>query len=134
METNFIPYEQALALKELGFNEAHIGYYYDKNPDKIKTYASHNGRELTSVNYIEDGFTKAVLYQQAFRWFRENHKLRTFIDIYAQDEENDWQYFYVLKQGNGYDVKPIFSGNFDSYEEAELACLIKLIEIVKSKS
>ena len=31
MENEFIPYEQALALKELGFDEPCIGYYYNVN-------------------------------------------------------------------------------------------------------
>ena len=31
IEKEFIPYEQALALKELGFNEPYFGYYYTLN-------------------------------------------------------------------------------------------------------
>jgi hypothetical protein len=35
--------------------------------------------------------------------------------------------------GNGVDTQPFYSGDFDTYEEAELACLKKLIGIVKNK-
>ena len=34
--------------------------------------------------------------------------------------------------GNGIDTRPYYSGDFDSYEEAELACINKLIKLAKA--
>ena len=102
MEKEFIPYEQALALKELGFDELCLMYY---------DY---------SWTLVESGVyeCKAPLYQQCFRWFREKHDLHCNIDPWG----------YCIFDDNGTEKT-----GFESYEEAELECLKKLIEIVKQK-
>lgn len=119
MEKEFIPYEQALALKELGFNEGCFGLYA---PPCKTVFLHHYGLLSAKEQHL------APLYQQAFRWFREKHKLDSSITLVA-----DGYGFYIHKnrsytnRGDSYGV----SGN--TYEEAELACLNKLIEIVKTK-
>jgi hypothetical protein len=61
------------------------------------------------------------LYQQTFRWFREKYNLNPSI---MYNGIGQWDY----------DLNGDWSGRvWDSYEEAELACLTKLIEIVESK-
>lgn len=35
MEKEFVPYEQALAFKELGFDEPYFGFYLEDEPKKI---------------------------------------------------------------------------------------------------
>jgi hypothetical protein len=118
MNTEFIPYEQALTLKELGFDKPCFGYWKSKNwliQEKTRT----------------DGYTHAdqecpaPIYQQAFKWFREKYNLSSW--IYNSDMT---KFFYTILQ-NGRIVKSHNSST--TYEEAELACLIKLIEIVKNK-
>lgn len=78
MENEFIPYEQALELKKLGFNEACIGYYnedkkiFGVNPSSF--YAKNS--DVSWNCKISNIFNKsaklklctAPLYQQAFRW------------------------------------------------------------------
>jgi hypothetical protein len=67
----------------------------------------------------------APLYQQAFRWFREKYNLFGEVNIrtyFIYDISNDE--FKMIKQ---YDKLT------NTYEEAELACLIRLVEIVKKK-
>jgi hypothetical protein len=107
IENEFVPYEQALALKELGFNEPCFGYYLD---NEFQFFADVRSCNTNS----EFGFyPTAPTYSQAFRFFREKYDL--FISI--------------MHYENGYSINDL--RRFDSYEEAELACLIKLIEIVK---
>jgi hypothetical protein len=119
MEKEFIPYEQALALKELGFDEPCIKYYWTDGMF-TKTYESpfnHNKR---------DNLISAPLYQQAFRWFREKHNIDSY---HIEPTNNMFSNFYgVLGLRTA-----TFNGGFKTYEEAELACLKKLIEIVKQK-
>jgi hypothetical protein len=112
MEKDFVPYEESLALKELGFDEFCIGNYAD---DKKHTLFTDKGRR---------GKVDAPTFSQAFRWFRENHSLFPYVE-YLLEEKFD--YVIVSKM---YD-KPVdyLDGKFDTYEEAELACLKKLIEI-----
>ena len=111
MNKEFIPYEQALELKELGFSEDVFVYY---NTDT---------KELCDV--FKD--IPAPLYQQACRWFREKHNL-----IYTIEEvwEGDTEY-YVVEITTHNRVDDFLQEC--TYEEAELACLKKLIEIVKNK-
>ena len=119
MEKDFVPYEQALALKELGFDEPCFGYYVLENNGDYKLYDKCEVKNY--FTYIE-----APLYQQAFRWFRYNYRL--IGEIFSQLRPSN-NFMYGFKIG-GSDI--IFDG-FHTYEEAELACLKKLIEIVKSK-
>jgi len=119
MEKEFIPYEQALALKELGFDEPCFAFYsYEKQ------LIIARGDVLQSS--IENAPT-APLYQQAFRWFREKYNLKGHIEaIEYFDETPDTYHWSILNECN--------SGNDQlTYEEAELECLNKLIEIVKNK-
>ena len=113
MEKDFIPYEQALALKELGFDEHYLGFYYDE-----KGNVFHNSLILC--------YLIAPLYQQAFRWFREKYGLNSHIH---QESRNNYSYCC----GQGYSDEIGGYQDFETYEEAELACLKKLIEIVKQK-
>jgi hypothetical protein len=66
MEKEFIPYEQALALKELGFDEPCFGYYTNQSHLIIDEIASQQGSsEITS----------APTWQSAFKWFRESDSI-----------------------------------------------------------
>jgi hypothetical protein len=130
MEKEFVPYEIALALKELGFDEPCFAIWsgFDEVnfsiTDKIRLFSSKfniNGTQ-SSVSYINptDNRVSAPLYQQAFRWFRENYDLYFPINL-----DDCGQYYFEVN--NEYDVCR------NTYEEAELECLKKLIEIVKNK-
>jgi hypothetical protein len=120
MNKEFIPYEQALELKELGFDEKCYGYYDSIGElNTVEDYARLGAnilemlsKEFNSVSYMKE-MCSAPLYQQAFRWFRDKYDL--FISI--------------MHYENGYSINDL--RRFDTYEEAELACLKKLIEIVK---
>ena len=117
MKKEFIPYEQALELKELGFDEPCFGWFTDTHLRIGFVQSKH----VQGENEI-----LAPLYQQAFRWFREKHN----IDSYHIEPTNNMF-------GNFYGVLGLrtatFNGGFKTYEEAELACLKKLIEILKQK-
>lgn len=111
MNKEFVKYEQALALKELGFDEPCLGYY------------DEGGNLYTEMVEV----LKAPLYQQAFRFFREKHNLVFNFISYniVKPGEYHWSITWNDEAKAGGIVK--------TYEEAELECLIKLIEIVKTK-
>ena len=115
MNKEFIPYEQALALKELGFDEPCLGAFHTASNRLIT--------EFEVVNTPEHCVgISAPLYQQAFRWFREKH--HKLVCIKNAIDRNRFIYL----------INDIVFGFYDTYEEAELACLKKIIEIVKNKS
>jgi len=110
MKNEFIPYEQALALKELGFDEPCFGWF-------TTGYLRVGSVESKHVQGL--GELLAPLYQQAFRWFREKYGLNHFVELDVDCGPN----YY-----NGYVLcSLVYHGN--NYEEAELACLKKLIEL-----
>jgi|694.fasta_scaffold35632_15 hypothetical protein len=117
MEKEFINYTEALALKELGFDEPCFGYYYtsDKKEVGLEMYIDVRNQD---VYYVQ-----APLYQQAFRWFREK-KIHSIVQEYAFKN-----YMFSIDDGINRDVEVI---GYNTYEEAELECLKKLIEIVKN--
>jgi hypothetical protein len=121
MEKEFVPYELALGLKELGFDEPCLMYWNDFGKTSINRFQLHNKIDEWCQNYIE-----APLYQQAFRWFREKYKLRGLIEIGTQEYS-----FIIFDEVK--DSRKITSSMNGTYEEAELACLKKLIEIAKTK-
>jgi hypothetical protein len=120
LEKEFVPYEEALALKELGFDEPCFAFY-----DESLYFPNNENQYGTFCNQKLDASScSAPTFSQAFRWFRENHSLFPYVE-YLLEEKFD--YVIVSKM---YD-KPVdyLDGKFDTYEEAELACLKKLIEI-----
>ena len=76
MNKEFIPYEQALALKELGFDEPCFGWFRTTLlPSNFTEYFLETELSLNEefTDLINSNFTgdacSAPLYQQAFRWF-----------------------------------------------------------------
>jgi hypothetical protein len=127
MNKEFIPYKQALALKQLGFNESCFGYYVTvevPNPFLVTTKISD-----TQGGY----FTFAPLYQQVFRWFREKYTIDSIVQP-TYLTKYQYRVFKVEAKSKVQIYGDYMSKEFNTYEEAELACLIKLIEIVKENN
>ena len=129
MNKEFIPHEQAVKLKELGFDEEcfickvigkeHLTY----TPSDYEDFPEQKEKEVL-----------IPLYQQAFRFFRENYNMFSKVDV---DKTTEPKFCYSLSIFESYQF---FEGWYDevynselyySYEEAELACLEKLIEIAE---
>ncbi len=119
MKNEFIPYKQALALKELGFDEPCFGWY------------NWTGKDLTLANnsYVDINPTNAPLYQQAFRWFRDKYDLRIRNYVFVNMSGGISEGFEVFR----YAKDTISRVEALTYEEAELACLLELINICKKK-
>jgi hypothetical protein len=129
IEREFIPYEQALALKELGFDEPCLAQYkkYDVGEATLDIGFSKN--EIIMQFHKLSKFCSAPLYQQAFRWFREKYNLWNM--IYPRD---GWNYsINRVDETTSCSGESFHSVEINEYEEAELECLKKLIEIVKEK-
>ena len=148
MEKEFVPYEQALELKELGFDEpcmyawcitlehrveydGKMSLKTDGNPfGQFYKGKSFNRNYIPNKNKIQ---CSAPLKQQAFRWFREKHNI--LANVYSNASGFLFEYHDTIGGTHRYDsdiTGPNDAGCWDTYEEAELACLIKLIEIIKS--
>ena len=127
MKEHFVNYNQALALKELGFDEPCIARYIIPGDLVFKgCYEDSNiiHLELTQ-NDICEAHVLAPLKSQVFKWFRENYKIQSLIQEYLLNT-----YMYTIDDGINNDILVL---RFETYEEAESACIDKLIEIVKAK-
>jgi hypothetical protein len=135
MEKEFIPYEQALALKELGFESPYpIGGYQG---GKVFYYENgelyYDSRPMYSSD-AHSGQILAPLYQQAFRWFREKYNLFCEIQIDRTTEPKFCFDIFQYEHFGNYEkieVKEWYL--YRTQEEVELECLKKLIEILKQK-
>ena len=121
MEKEFVKYEIALELKELRFDEPCLGYYVGKDKE---VYMSNETLSAPFQFRLESKTTfVAPTFSQAFRFFRDKYGLLSFIDMDVYSF-----YRFTIYEGKCISVAP-----YRAYEEAELACLVKLIEIVKEK-
>ena len=137
MEKEFVTYEQALALKELGFDEKCLARYTIVPEDNIDYFAIseqciNHGKQLyggdinyNSKIYTDEGCVSAPLKSQVFRWFRDKYKIRFFI----QSAMSDLGEYFKLIFPDGETT----SVAYPTYEEAENACIDKLIEILKQQ-
>lgn len=126
MEKHFVTYNQALALKELGFDEPCFGIYFPS--DK-------SWKDIKFKNSQQDNIVASPLKSQLFEWIRTKYKYYFWIEPCSQHKIF---HFNITCSPSSFtyctiDEKKPNAGGFKSYEEAELACIDKLIEIVKNR-
>jgi hypothetical protein len=164
MNNNFTPYQEALELKELGFNEECFGCYeLAEVRDYKKGLEIKNEIVLNTLNgyrkYDDKSQIPAPLYQQAFKFLRE--KLITKIVVSERGDYIEGNFTLLpLIFLNKYEIRVMaesvsyyidntigrnipfykeplhkFTESATSFEEAQLACLKRMIQIVReSKS
>jgi hypothetical protein len=131
MKKEFIPYEQALELKEIGFDEPCFGYFEPNGEfNYIESHILKDMPYLAKNSEWQD-ICGAPTFSQAFRWFRKNHGLYSsiiFKKSYPDNYVTGLEWYIIICGGDGvlFDTDGTYT-----YEEAELACLKKLIELAK---
>ena len=131
MEKEFINYEIALALKELGFDKPCFAYYIKRvgiNGNETGTFQliyKHIGGAESYSNLI----CRTPTFSQVFRWFREKYGYDVSIKK-CTPSEYKFEIEQLFVKGDNY---YFIDFSFSSHENAELECLKKLIEIVKRK-
>ena len=142
MKKQFVTYEIALKLKELGFNEPCFSAYTESgnlmdigdysNDDKIGELEGHS-------HYIS---CTAPLYQQVTDWFREKHNIH--IEIELTDNTMQFYYQYCIvdsKNREHHDEDMIdqatriynYNERFNTYEEAREQAILKVIELCQKE-
>jgi len=109
MEKEFVTYPLALRMKQLGFNEPCLKSY---GIDGLLNMHDH------------EMYLSAPLFQQAFRWFRENYNWTIEVN---QVTKNNWS--YTLK--NFSKERTYYGGSYETFDVAEITCLEKLIEFIE---
>jgi hypothetical protein len=141
---DFVLYPEALELKELGFDEPCFGKWLSSLQSNWKDYTlilemgMNEEFEDNRNVYLLQGACSAPTYSQAFRWFREKYSWQHSIDATSDQHRFELGYNYWIwnnKTGEEHHTmpknRPTGDWEYETYEEAELACLEKLIELVK---
>ena len=143
MKDQFVTYEIALALKELGFSTPCFSAY------------TENGNLMDIGNYFNDDIIGeleghsyyisclAPLWQQVIDWFRDEHDIvieiarQKYFDTYA----NSYAYEVVCKVYKNKELEGsvVIRDNknnhiFYSYEEAREQAILKCIELCQNKN
>jgi hypothetical protein len=133
MNKELPPYAEALALKELGFDEPCFFVYRGGSlyaSGSIKRYYEDGDWDFEiNSNYGGDikQWVTAPTFSQAFRFFREKYQL--YAEIFVVDDKS-FGYLISSFVENGRVDRPIVIG-YVFHEEAELGSLRNLIELVK---
>ena len=143
---DFVLYPEALAIKELGFDEPCFGKWLSSLQSNWKDYelilemGMNEEFEDNRNVYLLQGACSAPTYSQAFRWFREEYSWQHSIDATSDQHRFELGYNYWIwnnKTGEEHHTmpknRPTGDWEYETYEQAELACLQHLIKIVKEQ-
>jgi hypothetical protein len=130
MNNEFVSYEIALKLKELGFDEP----CFDNYSSIGELYQMRFSKQSTV-----DMACLAPLHQQVFRWFREKYGLEIILRPDAINApEKKLREYVILSYDKSWILEPISEpqwwirkGLFKTYEEAQKQCIMHLISIIK---
>lgn len=137
MKNEFVSYEAAMRLKKLGFDEPCFGKYdgKGKNIGKIWYEMPNQGQETIPV-----GDVLAPTFSQAFGWLRENHRMfhEVFIDTEPSlDAPTKLEFAYLILHMIRHEsmyTDRVKRKRFDTYEDAQSACLDRILEVLEGNS
>ena len=124
MENEFVDYNLALRIKQLGFDKPCLAFYqvenFEEKPCGVddKDEYLRTGFATCKNSEIPEHFTAAPTWQSAFAWFREKY------GVYMVPKKYDETKWWV--EWGSWTSKVC-----ESFEEAQQACLEKLCEIVE---
>ena len=126
MTKEFVTYELALQLKELGFDEPCLAWH---NSERLFLENHDVMNNEMNRNYC------CVLptFSQAFRWFREKYSLFVSPNVISYEDGPYLWFFEINSTVLPFGTDLGETDDYKTYEEAELACLDKLIELVESE-
>jgi hypothetical protein len=136
-EKEFVSYDLASRMKELGFAESCWCYFMNDVFNSSMFPKDYEYFEVMSKKHTT--YTLAPTFSQSFRWFRKKYGLYSWIQLH-NGYINDSFYpelpitFSIMdrKTGNKYYERDIpHNYLYKTNEEAELECLSKLIEIIE---
>jgi hypothetical protein len=140
MNNEFVSYEIALKLKELGFDEPCFTYYYNISGNIRTGIEVHIHNAWTYAGTKKLATTLTPLYQQVFRWFREQFNWHSSIEATNDQHSHQLGYNYFIWNnitGEEYHTMPKDSPFGDwcykTYEEAQKECILDLISIIKNQ-
>jgi len=146
MKNQFVTYEIALKLKELGFNErcmAEYSVYNQKqcsqnDPDFRFNTDEDLGIIFQDSNIYPDTIS-APLWQQVIDWFREKHDVNIIIaknskEIIEYVKSKDYSIDISSRLFCWYFIDHDPKGNTSTYSEAREQAILKAIELLYERN
>lgn len=136
MKDQFVPYELAVKLKELGFDEECFGCSYRDTPDQKSSLNIYFAKQpINNSSLKEDKGIALPLWQQAFDWFREKHNLDSYVrKITYREWKLEINYILQNDSKEEWEKYKKFQDYKEAYEEARKACLEELIKILEERN
>lgn len=132
MKDQFVPYELAVKLKELGFDEECFGYSYRDTPDPKSSLNIYFAKQpINNSSLKEDKGIALPLWQQAFDFLLKKYYLYSVI---IPTISMCWTFKTTTVVDGEIEVPPyknVDATDYSTYEEAREACLEKLIQILE---
>lgn len=137
IKEQFITPTQSIELHKLGFNEQCIGYYDPQleNSFRICTIPMSTKEFVENLEILPIHMNKSIsknillpLWIQAFDWFTETHGLSGMCYRSRYSDRWRWRIGVIDKDS----IVTGYSGFSETTLEAKIACLDKLINLVKN--
>ena len=136
MEKQFVTYEIALKLKELGFDEKCFGFWYVSQINNSCIELRHGMCIFKSTSIELSKYPKNVLaplWQQVIDWFREKQNICINIEPITFDDEPTY-IFEIINLKNGRLLNNISNSFTDTNEVREQAILEALELIAQNRT
>lgn len=124
-EEEFLKLELIKQIRELGFDEPCIAYrsvpiYSD---EEIKLHFDFSTGMSPDRTYFP-----APLIQQVLRWFRKKWDYHSYVETFS-----DGTFDYTITSSKFTEETDYNDGTFQTYEQAEEASIIRMINLVKNE-
>ena len=116
IEKDFIPFQEALELKKIGFDEPCLGYY-DLDGLQVSThhwYPENKNSSFPLQHTTNNPKVSAPTFSQTFRWFRNKNYILDIVNDVTKNNGGDY-YYDIWKNG-----KYMFESGYEykTYEDA----------------
>lgn len=131
MNKNFLPYDESLELKDLGFDDDTICVHNSFKQLKGTIISSNDGDYIKNDKW--DNRVLAPTFQDAFEWFETNYQM--YVDKNVDTNVNEiLDITYKIKSWRFPPITIIFDNPHDCFDndKARLTCIQKLIELAKN--
>ena len=136
MKEQFVTYEIALKLKELGFNDECLACYTPHLGNgifELISKGSSNEKSAFNQRFVKANSVNgcsAPLWQQVIDWVREKQNIYINVEPITFDDEPTYV-FEIINLKNGMLLNDINS-SFEDPNEAHEQAILKAIDIIKS--
>ena len=133
MNEQFCNYEISKKLKELGFNNPCLGYYYDKKLEHFALFGTIEGKSIDFENNSDTNLIiLAPLWQQVIDWFKEKYNIHIEITHHVTEQYDINYKYYVIK--NPVDCIECYeNAYYKTYEKVREQAILKALELCQKK-